>query len=80
MIDDMQNNTSYGNQGKAFTYLHVERSIGIADAGIPGYTPTRVRFNNNDHARNSKVVDEINGIVFGLSSREAAKIVLSTMR
>ena len=56
-------------------------TVGIADHGSMGYTPTGVYFKEEvTHDQAEEVIDDLNDEVFGLSDRTAAEIVLSTMR
>ena len=79
LLEDCDNLTDQGKESRSFIYLTVERSFGIADKDIKGFTPTFNFFKTYDHERNREIVDELNGMVFGLTPLEAAKIYTSTL-
>ena len=53
--------------------------LGIADKGIKGYTPTTAVFETNNYNEASDICDELNKDVFGLSKKEAYKIIATTL-
>lgn len=53
-------------------------SVGIADRGVPGYTPTTYDFHTYDEAKSCAA--SINELSYALTPQEAGEIVLSTMK
>ena len=68
---------------KAFTPCLTDQGIivlGIAHKGLAGYTPSLAYFKPDTHYKDAtSICEELNREVFGLTSREANKIVLSSM-
>lgn len=65
---------------QAFTYLTVERTVGLVHKNVKGYTPTGLQFHGYHHEHNKKVVDALNKTLWGLNELEAFEITLSSLK
>lgn len=70
-----------GTKGIAFAAIINENySVGIAERGTQGYTPTGVVLPTLNYHEAKDIVDELNADVLELDAEEAMLIVIETMR
>ncbi len=73
----------YGAGGKkiAFTAIGTSGTLGIAIEGEPGYYPIPDYWHHDPNYHSlSEYADKLNTEVLGLNEREAAGIIITTMR
>ncbi len=78
----MINENRKGDEGNcAFTpaIKNGETLLGIADRGMSGYCSTGAGFKTHNHNKAQEICDVLNKEVFGVDSKQAAEIVLTTM-